>query len=65
MVETEEVSGAMKTLGRCLDGTNKCSTSELQDQSLSLASTLEDSMLKNWNKKPEEFMTVQFDYRNP
>jgi hypothetical protein len=63
MVETTEVSGAMKNFGKCLRGEEKCSAYELQSRSLSLASTLEAAMLKTWNAKPDEFTTFQFDYR--
>jgi hypothetical protein len=66
MVETEEVSGAMKAFDSCLNlnGTLKCDPDMIKNQSLSLASTLEASLLKNWNKKPQDFMNGQFDYRN-
>jgi len=30
MVETTDVSGAMKAFGRCLDGTEKCSGGEVR-----------------------------------
>ena len=63
MVETTDVSGAMKAFGRCLDGTEKCSGGEIRDRSLKLASTLENSLLKTWNKSPHDFAAGQFDYR--
>ena len=72
MVENERVSGAMKDIGCCLDRTTtcgngqtrstECGPDELKDKSLTLASTLEQAMLTNWNKKPEEFTKGQFVY---
>lgn len=66
MVENHEVTAAMKSFSSCLNlnGTVKCNPNALQDQSLSLASTLEAALLKNWNKKPQDFMNGQFDYRD-
>jgi hypothetical protein len=63
MVESQEVSGAMQTVSRCLTGEEKCSAEMLKDRSLKLASTLETSMLKTWNAKPGEFTANQFVYR--
>jgi hypothetical protein len=63
MVESQDVSGAMKALGRCLNGEEKCNAELLKNRSLALASTLETSMLKTWNAKPEEFTANQFVYR--
>jgi len=63
MVESTEVSGAMKKFGRCLSGKDMCSASELQDRSLTLASSLEASILKTWNAKPDDFAEGQFFYQ--
>jgi hypothetical protein len=63
MVESTDVSGAMKKFGRCLTGEDPCDAGELNDRSLALASTLETSMLKTWNAKPDEFIKGQFVYR--
>jgi hypothetical protein len=63
MVEGRDVSGAMKAFGRCVTGEDKCGTDEIKQRSLKLASTLETSMLKTWNAKPEEFIQGQFVYR--
>ena len=63
MVETTDVSGAMKAFGRCLDGTEPCLGGEIRNRSLKLASTLENSLLKTWNKSPHDFAAGQFDYR--
>jgi len=62
MVENKAVSGAMKDFGYCLDGTDTCTDADLKNKSLALASTLERSMLLNWNKKPDQFTSGQFDY---
>jgi hypothetical protein len=63
MVESTDVSGAMKRFGRCLTGEDKCNDGKLNDRALALASTLETSMLKTWNAKPDEFIKGQFVYR--
>lgn len=63
MVESTDVSGAMKAFGRCINGEEECSGSEVHSRSLTLASALEESILKSWNAKPEDFMEGQFVYR--
>jgi hypothetical protein len=63
MVESTDVSGAMKKFGWCLSGVEKCSPSDLQDRSLALASVLDTSILKTWNARPDEFIKGQFVYR--
>lgn len=63
MVESTDVSGAMKKFSRCLTGQDKCDAGEMNDRSLALASTLETSMLNTWNAKPDEFIKGQFVYR--
>ncbi len=63
MVESTDVSGAMKAFGRCISGEDKCSGSDTQNRSLALASTLEASILKTWNARPEDFIKGQFVYR--
>ena len=63
MVEGQDVSGAMKRFGNCLSGADKCNDEVLKQRSLALASTLEASMLKTWNAKPEDFTKNQFSYR--
>lgn len=62
MVESQDVSGAMKNFERCLRGVQNCTAADLRNRSLALASTLETSMLKTWNAKPEEFTKGQFIY---
>jgi hypothetical protein len=63
MVESTEVSDAMMAFGRCVSGEEKCAESEVRNRSLKLASTLEQSILKTWNTRPEEFIKGQFVYR--
>ena len=62
-VESKEVSAAMKKFGNCLDRTEDCDASALKNRSLTLASTMETSMLNTWNAKPDEFVQNQFLYR--
>jgi hypothetical protein len=62
-VESTDVSGAMKEFGNCLSGVEACTDDELKKRSLSIASTMETSILKTWNLKPEEFTQNQFIYR--
>jgi hypothetical protein len=63
MVESTEVSGVMMAFGRCVSGEEMCTNPEVRNRSLKLASTLEQSILKTWNTKPEEFIKGQFVYR--
>ncbi len=63
MVESTEVSGAMKRFGACLSQPDACSHQEIKDRSLALASTLETSLLNTWNARPEDFIKGQFVYR--
>jgi hypothetical protein len=63
MVESKEVSNAMTTFKRCLTGEDKCSDADVKNRSLALASTLEASILKTWNAKPDDFVQGQFIYR--
>jgi hypothetical protein len=62
IVESKEVSGAMKTFGECLSDKPKCGDAEIKNLSLALASKLEQSMLETWNKNPENFAVGQFKY---
>jgi hypothetical protein len=55
MVEAKDMDEAMVNFGRCVSGDEKCSRDDLKNRSLGLASTLEASMLKAWNAKPNEF----------
>jgi hypothetical protein len=62
MVEAKDVDEAMVSFGRCVSGYEKCSRDDLKNRSLGLASTLEASMLKAWNAKPNEFTRNQEGY---
>ena len=44
-VESREVSEAMVKFGRCLNGEEQCDDSELKNRSLSLTSTMQESIL--------------------
>lgn len=63
MVESTDVSGAMKAFGRCISGAEKCTGADLQNRSLALASALEASILRTWNTRPGDFVRGQFVYR--
>ena len=63
MIETTNVSGAMKKFGYCLTKEEQCDADDLQQRSLALSSALEESMLKTWNAKPSDFTNQQFLYR--
>jgi hypothetical protein len=63
MVESTDVSGAMKSFGYCLSKENRCDSDELRHRSLALASALEASMLKTWKANPSDFTNEQFTYR--
>src|SRR5580765_1297232 len=54
-VESTEVSGAMKKFGNCLSHIEDCDDADLKDRSLALASTMEESILKTWKARPEDF----------
>ena len=63
MVESKEVSGAMVRFGQCLDGTETCDEAEISDRCHSIASRMQESLLKSWNTSPENFATDKFTYR--
>ena len=63
MVESKEVSAAMKRFGNCLNAVEACDAQEKRKRSLALASALETSLLNTWNAKPEDFTKGQFLYR--
>ncbi|MEK6324617.1 MAG: hypothetical protein AABN33_23500 [Acidobacteriota bacterium] len=62
IVESTEVSGAMKIFGHCLDGTEQCDEQELGDRALALATSLQKTLLNSWNMKPEDFTKDKFQY---
>ncbi|MEW6211172.1 MAG: hypothetical protein AB1631_22595 [Acidobacteriota bacterium] len=62
VVETKEVSNAMQSFAKCLSGQEPCSRAELNKRSLALATSLQESMLKSWNLKPENFTQDKFKY---
>jgi hypothetical protein len=63
MVESKTVSGAMSDFGNCLSKIEPCNSENMKNRSLALASALEESLLKTWNARPEEFSNNQFKYR--
>jgi hypothetical protein len=62
MVESQGVSGAMKSFGFCLDGTEQCDENDLQERALALATSLQKALLNSWNLKPEDFTKDKFQY---
>ena len=64
LVETIPVSGAMKSLGSCLDGTKVCSKGDLDKRVLALGTALKESMAATASKTYEEFAKDQFNYGN-
>jgi hypothetical protein len=60
LVETPEVSGAMKKFGECLTGETK---GDLRNLSLELASALQSSVTQGANLRLVEFSKGKFDYR--
>lgn len=62
IVESMEVSGAMKRFSRCVDGTEMCDQAEMNDRALALATAFQKSMLRSWNLKPEHFAADKFQY---
>ena len=62
IVESMEVSGAMKRFSYCLDGTETCDRAEMNERALALGTALQKSMLKSWNMKPEDFAADKFQY---
>ena len=63
VIETKEVSGAMAEFGHCLDGTRQCSDEDLEELSLKLASTVQESLSKSWNVMVGDLPKDKFDYR--
>ena len=62
IVESMDVSGAMKSFSRCLNGTESCDQMEMNERALALATAFQKSMLKSWNMKPEDFAQDKFQY---
>src|SRR5437016_10086000 len=60
MVESPEVSGAMKKFGNCLRGEGD---GDLRDLSLSLASAFQSSLTEGANLRLVEFSKGKIDYR--
>jgi hypothetical protein len=61
LVETEEVSGAMKRFGECL-GTPRCIPDHMNALARELASTMAKSMAATARMKYDEFAANQFQY---
>jgi hypothetical protein len=62
MVESQGVSGAMKSFGFCLDGTEQCDENDLRERALALATSLQKALLNSWNTKPEDYTKDKFQY---
>ena len=62
MVESQDVSGAMKSFGFCLDGTEQCDENDLRERALALATSLQKALLNSWNTKPEDYTKDKFQY---
>lgn len=62
LVETKSVSGAMVRFGRCLDGTDDCSRTEMNSRCRALATAMAESMAATARMTFEDFKQNQFRY---
>ncbi|HYX71479.1 MAG TPA: hypothetical protein VE732_01805 [Nitrososphaera sp.] len=66
IVESKDVSGAMKDFGDCLDGIIKnCDNSKLQELSLILATKAQKSIAHDWGATLFDFAKDKFHYDEP
>jgi hypothetical protein len=61
MLESPQVSGAMKAVGACLRQPD-CSQPRLQDLSLALSSSLQADYFSAWSLTPQEYAARSIDY---
>jgi hypothetical protein len=62
MLESPEVSGAMKEFDACLRSPESCSSVELKNLSLALASSLQADFFASWKLSPEEYARRSINY---
>lgn len=62
MLESQDVSGAMKRFGDCLSNEPACSGAQLRDLSLSLATAFQKDMTSSWELSPTQFTERSFQY---
>lgn len=62
MLESPEVSRAMKNFRACIDLPEECPPGGLQTLSLSLASSLQTDFFSSWNLSPESYAKRSIDY---
>lgn len=62
MLESPEVSQAMKHFGACLNGFELCSPKELQDRSLVLSSSLQSDLFGSWKLSPMAYAERSIKY---
>jgi hypothetical protein len=63
MLESKEVSGAMKGFGWCLEQADRCGAADLQRRSLLLSSTLQNDLFESWKLTPEQYASRMIDYQ--
>jgi hypothetical protein len=62
MLESPEVSGAMKDFGQCVKSQGSCTPERMANLSLALASTLESDLFASWKLSPKEYAERSFNY---
>ena len=63
MLESPEVSGAMKGIAECLDGgVSTCDAKERKNRSLVLASALQTDFFSSWKLSPEQYAQRSINY---
>jgi hypothetical protein len=62
MIESPDVSLAMKNFRACLDLPRGCPPRELEDLSLALASSLQSDFFASWNLGPQEYAKRSINY---
>ncbi|MEO6528583.1 MAG: hypothetical protein ABIP93_18340 [Gemmatimonadaceae bacterium] len=62
MMESPEVSDAMKDIGECLETSGACMESELKKRSLALASALQTDYFSSWKLSPDRYAQRSINY---
>jgi hypothetical protein len=62
MLESPEVSGAMKDFGHCVKPQGSCTPERMANLSLALASTLQSDLFASWKLNPEKYAERSINY---
>jgi hypothetical protein len=62
MMESPEVSGAMKAIGECLARAAACPEDDMKSRSLALASALQTDYFSSWKLSPDRYAQRSINY---